>query len=273
LIRLAVFGRPVAQSLSPRIHALFAAQFELAVEYTAIEPEPDAFEDEVRRFAAGSALGCNVTLPFKQRAWRLAGRPSEAADLAQAANTLTFDAAGWRADNTDGGGLVRALEEHEGCPLHGRRVALLGAGGAAAGVLSALLRAGADSVTIANRTVERAERLAARHADLGRVAACSPQALAGQAPFELVVNATSGGHGGAAPTLSAGLFAPGALCYDMNYGAAAQPLALRCRELGLRYADGLSMLVGQAALAFGIWTGKAPSTNPVLEALRGAARE
>jgi shikimate dehydrogenase len=273
LIRLAVFGQPVARSLSPRIHARFAEQFGLPVEYTAIEATPESFENRVRQLADAGGRGCNVTVPFKRRAWQLAARRSEAANRAEAANTLSFEASGWRAENTDGGGLVAALEGHEGFPLPGQRVALLGAGGAAAGVLAALLDRRPGRVTIANRTLERAFVLADRHAGLGAVDSCTPAELPGKGPFDLVVNATSLGHDGSAPALPPGLFAENALCYDMNYGAAAKPLAARCSQIGVRYADGLSMLVGQAALSFEIWTGKKPNRGPVLEELRRTAGE
>jgi shikimate dehydrogenase len=273
LIRLAVFGQPVARSLSPRIHARFAEQFGLPVEYTAIETTPESFESRVRRLADAGGRGCNVTVPFKRQAWLLAAARSAAANRAEAANTLSFEAQGWRADNTDGGGLVDALERHEGLRLPGLRIALLGAGGAAAGVLAALLDHSPAQVMIANRTREKALALADRHADLGAVDSCTPAELSASGPFDLVVNATSQGHGGSAPDLAAGLFAGEALCYDMNYGAAAKPLAARCGRIGVRYADGLSMLVGQAALAFEIWTGKRPETGPVLAELRRAAGE
>lgn len=205
--------------------------------------------------------------------WQLAARRSEAANRAEAANTLSFETDGWRAENTDGGGLVAALEKHERLPLRGLRIALLGAGGAAAGVLAALLGRRPGHVTIANRTLDRAIALANRHADLGTVDSCTPLDLPGKGPFDLVVNATSQGHGGSAPALPPGLFADDALCYDMNYGDAARPLAMLCGQNGVRYADGLSMLVGQAALSFEIWTGEMPETGPVLQELRRAAGE
>lgn len=273
LIRLAVFGQPVARSLSPRIHARFAAQFGLRVEYIAIEATPETFGARVRQLADAGGRGCNVTVPFKHRAWQLAARRSEASNRAEAANTLSFEAEGWRAENTDGGGLVAALEEQERFPLRGRRIALLGAGGAAAGVLAALLERRPQRVTIANRTLEKAIALAGRHADLGTADSCMPADLVEKGPFDLVVNATSQGHGGSAPALPPEIFAAEALCYDMNYGAASGPLAAHCGRLGVRFADGLSMLVGQAALSFEIWTGRTPETGVVLADLRRAAGE
>ena len=273
LIRLAVFGQPVARSLSPRIHARFAEQLGLRVEYTAIEATPESFERCVRQLADAGGRGCNVTAPFKHRAWQLAERRSEASNRAEAANTLLFEADGWQAENTDGSGLVAALETHEHLRLRGLRVALLGAGGAAAGVLAALLACRPERVTIANRTLDKARALADRHSDLGAIDSCTPAQLPGNGPFDLVVNATSQGHGGSAPDLPASLFAGNALCYDMNYGSASGPLSALCGRLGVRYADGLSMLVGQAALAFEIWIGKKPDADAVLRELRHAARE
>lgn len=268
MIRLAVFGQPVAQSLSPRIHRAFARQFGLDVEYTAIEATPDSFGPQVEALAKEGGRGCNVTVPFKNAAWRLATTASDDANRAEAANTLVFTAADWFADNTDGGGLVDDLAQNLAFELAGRRICLLGAGGAAGGVLAALLRQGPSSLTIANRTADRARCLAERHADLAPVTTVGLGALEDAGPFDLVVNATSLGHGGDAPELAPGLFGEGGLCYDMNYGAASRPLRALCEAMGVRYSDGLGMLVGQAARSFHVWTGKAPDTAPVLAALR-----
>jgi len=271
LIRLAVFGQPVKNSLSPRIHLAFAGQFDLPVDYRAIEATPDTFPERVRHLARSGGCGCNVTVPFKHEAWRLADRCSPEAERAQAANTLRFDADGFFATNTDGGGLVMDLESVIGFELNGRRICLLGAGGAARGVLEALLEQQPGSVTIANRTLDRAQLLADSHSDLGAVHAISLEAAASNGPYDLVINATAMGHRGEAPDLDESLFKPSALCYDMNYGRAADPLKCRCSEQGVRYSDGLGMLVAQAALSFEIWTGKRPDTRPVLKTLRAAA--
>ena len=273
LIKLAVFGQPVANSLSPRIHGLFATQFGLPVEYRAIESTPERFSADVAALAREGGRGCNVTVPFKKAAWRLAARCSEDANRAGAANTLVFTPGEWFADSTDGGGLAGDLEQGAGFEIGGSRICLLGAGGAAGSVLAALLRRGPAGIVIANRTGEKAARLAAGHADLGPVAAARLDELAARGPFDLVINATSLGHRGESPALPPGLFAAGALCYDMNYGAAAAPLETACGEIGVRYSDGLGMLVGQAALSFAIWTGKKPDTAPVLQALRAAPGE
>jgi shikimate dehydrogenase len=270
VIRLAVFGKPVARSLSPRIHRLFARQLRLRVDYRAIEATPESFPEQVRGLAASGGRGCNVTVPLKHVAWSLAARCSDNASRAQAANTLVFNGdESVFADNTDGPGLVNDLLTLPGGRLRGARVCVLGAGGAAAGILGALLSAQPACVIIANRTVERARELARRHADLGRVETCGPAEIGRHGPFDLLINATSEGHRGGAPALSHEWFSPGGLCYDLNYGPAAAPLQRICSDLRLRYADGLGMLVGQAALSFALWTGQRPDAAAVLEELRG----
>jgi len=272
LIRLAVFGKPVAHSLSPRIHGMFADQCGLEVEYRAIEATPESFPGQVADLAGSGGRGCNITVPLKRDAWKLAGRCSENASRAQAANTLVFDGADdWYADSTDGMGLVNDLQSIPGCSLPGARLCLIGAGGAAASVLGALLRSGPESVLIANRTKDRALELAQTHSDLGKIDICTPAELDSMAPFDLVINATSLGHGGASPELSSAWFRPDGICYDMNYGKAAEPLRRVCLERNIHFSDGLGMLVTQAALSFRLWTDQAPDTEEVLIALRGPA--
>jgi len=267
VIRLAVFGQPIAHSLSPRIHAEFARQLGLRVEYLAIEASLQSFPAQVRALAAAGGRGCNVTVPLKHAAWTLAARCSDRAERARAANTLLFDGNIF-ADNTDGEGLVNDLLTLPGAVLAGARVCLLGAGGAAAGVLAALLQAGPEGIVIANRTLERAEELVSRHADLGPLQSCVPEDIPRQAPFDLFINATSHGHRGSAPALEPEWFKPGGFCYDLNYGEAARPLQRACAAAGIDYSDGLGMLVHQAALSFALWTGRKPAVAPVLEGLR-----
>ena len=269
MIRLAVFGSPVAHSLSPRIHGLFARQCGLEVEYRALEATAETFPELVRTLAENGGRGCNVTVPFKHAAWKLAARASDGAARAQAANTLLFEQPGaWYADNTDGPGLVNDLATLPGGRLAGARICLVGAGGASAGILAALLQARPRRLLLANRTLERARELADRHGDLSRVGVCTPADIGAQAPFDLLINSTSLGHHRAAPALAREWLAPGGLCYDLNYGAAAKPLRLACAHLGFAYSDGLGMLVGQAALSFELWTGRRPDPAAVLAELR-----
>jgi shikimate dehydrogenase len=267
ILRLALFGSPVGQSRSPRIHRLFAAQTGLEITYQAFDTPSGALAEALERFATDGGQGCNVTLPLKAEAAALAVTRSEAVRLAGAANTLLREEHGWRADNTDGQGLTADLERG-GLALTDRRVAVLGAGGATAGVLGALLRLRPRELLLFNRTRSRAASLARRHEHLGTVSGHSLDELAAAAPFDLVINATSLGHQGRLPPLAANLFATGAACYDLNYGPAATPLAAWCDEHHIPYRDGLGMLVEQAAASFRLWTAQRPDTAPVLEALR-----
>ena len=261
--RYGVIGHPVSHSRSPWIHAQFARATGQTIEYGAIDAPTDAFTREVERFRAARGRGLNVTLPFKGEAFRLCADATPRARDAQAVNTLILDRAAIFGDNTDGVGLVRDLQMNLKCPLEGARVLILGAGGAAQGVVGPLAAAGAAAVVIANRTRARAEALAAR---LPGASACGYDALAGRA-FDLVVNATSAGLGGELPRLPPGLFGPGALAYDMVYGRETEFLAM-ARAAGAFASDGLGMLVEQAAESFFVWRGVRPATGPVLAALR-----
>jgi shikimate dehydrogenase len=272
--RYAVLGNPVAHSRSPAIHARFAAQTGQAVDYGRVLCPLDGFADGVRAFAESGARGCNVTVPFKFEALQLAGRASDRARLAGAANVLGFDGANpadWWADNSDGIGLVRDIEQHAGVPLAGRRVLLIGAGGAAAGVLGPLLEAGAAEVVVANRTAAKAQALVDTHAVL---AAAQHTRLAARGldqpgeAFDLVLNASSSSLAGAAVPVPHTVLRPGALAVDLMYGAAAAPFLAWARAQGATARDGLGMLVEQAAEAFFLWRGVRPATAPVLAALR-----
>jgi shikimate dehydrogenase len=248
---------------------MFGDQLGLAVDYLAIEATHESFPRLLRKLAGQGARGCNVTAPLKRDAWQLAGECSDSAARACAANTLVFrDSGNWFADNTDGRGLVYDLRSQPGFGLEDARVCLLGAGGAAAGVLGALLRAGPQAMVIANRTLERATELGARHADLGVVEPCTPDGIGARGPFDLFINATSLGHAGSAPLIDPQWLTAGGLCYDLNYGPAAEPLRDACAAAGIAYSDGLGMLVGQAAFSFELWTGRRPEAAPVLNALR-----
>ncbi len=277
--RYAVLGHPVTHSQSPFIHAEFARQTGQVLDYGRIECPPDGFEAAVRAFAAsgdpaagrGPARGCNITVPFKFQVIALAGRVSARAALAQAANVLRFDDEGWFADNSDGIGLVRDLQHGAGLALAGRRVLLIGAGGAAAGVLGPLLEAAPAQLTVANRTRERAGGLVQRHRALAEAAGVRLAASGLDdcgAGYDVVLNSSASSLAGAPVPVAADVLAPGALALDMMYGPPAHPFLAWAEAHGARARDGLGMLVEQAAEAFWLWRGVRPDTAPVLAALR-----
>lgn len=269
--RYAVIGHPIAHSKSPRIHAAFARQTGEQLEYEALLAPLDGFEAAVARFRANGGRGMNVTVPFKLEAFALADRLTDRAQTAGAVNTLVFDSDGILGDNTDGIGLVRDLIDNLNCPLAGRRILLLGAGGAARGAMLPLLQAGPTSLTLANRTESKAVELAETFRQFaGAVAlqAGSFSALAGQ-QFDVVINATAASLAAEAPPLPVGIYASGALAYDMMYGSSETTYLRAAREGGAHcLADGLGMLVEQAAESFAQWRGVRPQTAPVLAELR-----
>lgn len=266
--RYAVFGHPIAHSKSPAIHAAFARQTGQDLSYVALLAPLDGFAECVAAFRAGGGAGANVTLPFKEQAWRLATRRTPRAEAAGAVNTLRFDADGILGDNTDGVGLVNDLEDNLGVPLAGRRILLMGAGGAARGVLLPLLERRPAQLVIANRTPDKGRELAACFAHRGPVTGGGYDALAGER-FDVLINATAASLAGELPPLPAEAFAEGALAYDMMYGKDTPFLAL-ARAAGARVSDGLGMLVEQAAEAFVLWRGVRPATAPVIAMLRDA---
>jgi shikimate dehydrogenase len=270
--RYAVIGNPVTHSKSPRIHAQFARQTGEDISYTAIGADDTTFESVVARFRSEGGLGMNVTLPFKHRAYALATERSTRAAQALAANTLVFRGDSVFADNTDGHGLVRDLVVNLACTLRGRRLLLMGAGGASYGVCGLLLDEAPAALVIANRTIAKAHALRAHFATLhsagGSLSATGYDALAG-CSFDVVINATSAGLTGEMPALPNELFAPGALAYDMVYGRST-PFLEFAKAHGARAADGLGMLVEQAAESFYLWRGLRPETAPVIAALRKA---
>ncbi len=268
--RYAVVGNPVAHSRSPAIHAMFAEQTSQALRYERLLSPLDAFESTLRAFAASGARGCNVTVPFKFEAFALAAKRTERAQLAGAVNTLRFDEAavgGWAGDNTDGAGLVNDIERNAGRPLAGQQVLLVGAGGAAAGVLGSLIAAGPACITVVNRSLDKAQALVASHASLGvpLLAATLVDAPAAQ---DVVVNATSSSLSGAASPVDGRVLKPATLALDMMYGPKAQAFLDWAARHGAEPRDGLGMLVEQAAEAFFFWRGVRPDTAPVLAALR-----
>ncbi|MFN3593991.1 MAG: shikimate dehydrogenase [Thiobacillaceae bacterium] len=263
----AVFGNPIAHSKSPVIHAAFARQTGQDMDYTALLAPLDGFAACVAAFRAGGGKGANVTVPFKEAAWRLATRTTARAEAAQAVNTLRFDGIEVLGDNTDGAGLVADLTRNLGLDLKGRRILLMGAGGAARGVIQPLLGEGPAMLFIANRTPQRAIELAERFAGLGPVRGGGYEDLVGTA-YDLVINATAASLAGELPPLPDGVYASGALAYDMMYGRDT-PFLQHARAAGARTADGLGMLVEQAAEAFYVWRGVRPQTTPVIALLRG----
>lgn len=269
--RYVVAGNPVEHSQSPFIHAQFAQATHQHLIYERLLCPLDGFEATVRDFAAGGGKGCNATVPFKTDAYRLAQRHGPRAVLAEAANVLRFDAEGWYADNTDGIGLVRDIERNAGIVLRGKRVLLIGAGGAAAGALGPLIEAGPQEVVVANRSVERATALVHRHAELAYahdVKLAAKTLLAPGVAFDVVVNATATSMQGADVPVHARVLSQGGLAMDMMYGPPAAVFLKWAEQHGARARDGLGMLVEQAAGAFSIWRGVMPETAPVLAALR-----
>jgi len=275
--RYAVFGDPVAHSKSPEIHARFAEQTGEALVYDAVRVPRGRFEQALAEFRDGGGRGLNVTVPHKEAAWRATPVRTPRAERAGAVNTVWFEADGTPGgDNTDGVGLVRDLVVNHGLRLAGVRILLLGAGGAARGVLGPLLDALPAELVVANRTVARARALAGSLAGEGArgapVRGIGLDDLAAEGQFGLVVNATAAGLAGEVPPLPPAALSGQACCYDLVYGDAPTPFVAWARAHGVRLAlDGLGMLVEQAAESFLRWRGKRPQTAPVIAALRAGA--
>ncbi|MBS0591159.1 MAG: shikimate dehydrogenase [Proteobacteria bacterium] len=268
--RYAVFGHPIAHSLSPRIHAAFGRQTGIALNYTAIDAPLETFAPSLANFTDANGRGANITQPLKQRAVGLCHAVSAFARRAGAVNTLTRVGTVWHGDNTDGPGLIRDLTARHGLDLRERRTLLLGAGGAAHAAAHALLDAGIGELVIVNRSTDRADALADSIRDPARVHTRYWHDLADIGSFDLIVNATSAGVARETLALPFGLIAPRALCYDLSYGAAALGFVAWARAAGAGAAlDGLGMLVEQAAESFAIWHGTRPDTDPVHDLLRG----
>ena len=264
----AVIGNPVAHSKSPLIHAAFAHQTGQDLVYERLLAPAGAFIATAEAFRGRGGRGLNVTLPFKLEAYGYATELSERARAAQAVNTLSYRAGAILGDNTDGAGLVSDLLHNLGFALAGRRILLLGAGGAARGVIAPLLQQQPAQLVLANRNLDKAQRLAQDFR--GALEAGTYAALAGR-QFDLVINATSASLAGALPPLPPGVFARGALAYDMMYGKGETPyLAFARGEGAALLADGLGMLVEQAAESFLVWRGVRPDSAPVLQLLRQA---
>lgn len=267
--RYAVMGNPVAHSKSPCIHQLFAAQTGQSIEYTRILVEAGGFNAAVAEFLDQGGKGLNITVPFKEAAWQLAHTRSPRAEYAGAVNTLVLDQSGRHfGDNTDGVGLVRDLRDNHGAQLQGTRILLLGAGGAARGVIEPLLQEHPSLLVIANRTADKAIALARHFCTLGHTEGCGLADVAGQT-FDVIINATAASLSGTVPDIDASVITPLSWCYDMMYGN--EPTAFM-RWAGLHGAgtvmDGLGMLVEQAAESFYLWRKVRPDTAPVIAVLR-----
>ena len=263
--RYAVMGNPIAHSKSPAIHTMFAAQTGQRMEYTAIQVDPGGFAQAVRQFVANGGKGLNITVPFKQEAWRLVDVRTPRAERAGAVNTIVVQRDNrLLGDNTDGIGLVRDLVQNHVVQLSNKAILLMGAGGAARGVLAPLLEQRPAQFMVANRTVDKALALAQEFGVRG----CAYEGL-GVESFDLIINATAASLHGELPALPDGVLQQGGVCYDMMYGAQATPFMQWAQQHGAaRVIDGLGMLVEQAAEAFSAWRGVMPDTAAVISALR-----
>jgi shikimate dehydrogenase len=274
--RYAVMGHPVSHSRSPQIHALFAKATGQLMTYERIDPEPDRFEAAVARFRSEGGKGLNITLPFKERAFALADGLTARASAAGAANTLDFREGQVFADNTDGVGLVRDIVQNQRFMLQQKHILLLGAGGAARGVVLPLLAEQPARLVVANRTAARAFAILSELKASGtitddlmrRAEACVLEDIPAE-PFDVVINATSSSLTGAVPEVPQGVFGPLTLAYDMMYGRGQTPFLRLAQANGASHlADGLGMLVEQAAESFYLWRHVLPATAAVLQQLR-----
>lgn len=267
--KYAVFGNPIKHSKSPTIHTMFAKQCDQALQYRAVRVELDSFERAARSFFDDGGAGLNVTVPFKREAFEFAERLSNRAQSAGAVNTLTMAPDGVvEGDNTDGIGLVRDMVANLGWAVSGQRILVLGAGGAVRGVLEPLLRERPSELLVVNRTASRAEQLAAEFSNLGSLEGGAFSRV-GERQFDLIINATSAGLSGETPELPATVLTERSCCYDMVYGPEPTPfMRWAAHNAAWAVADGLGMLVEQAAQSFYIWRGVRPETQSVINELR-----
>ena len=265
--RYAVFGNPIAHSKSPLIHGLFADETQQELEYEALLAPIDGFETSLSEFWLNKGKGANVTVPFKEQAFKLCDELSELAQLAGAVNTLTLLESGLvRGDNTDGLGLVADLQRNFGS-LVGKRVLLLGAGGAARGCILPMLNAGIAELSIHNRTHEKAAVLAELFAEYGNISAVATDDLT--ASFDIIINSTSSSLSGDIPQIPTSVIDAKTSCYDMMYSKQITSFNSWASSLGAnKVVDGLGMLVGQAAKSFELWRGVKPEVSSALDALR-----
>jgi len=266
--RYALIGHPVGHSRSPLIHGLFARQTGQKLTYELIDAEPPSFATAVRGFGAAGGRGLNVTVPHKEAAFELADEVSEAASKAHAVNTLSFNGTSLRGDNTDGVGFLRDVTINQRQPIAARTVLILGAGGAARGIVGPLLEAQPRELVLANRTLERAVQVIELFREHGPIKAIPFSGLDELAPFDIVINATSAGLKGNAPPFPGTLIGPHTFCYDLVYSLNDTPFVAWARGHGAERAlQGWGMLVEQAAESFLIWRGVRPDTAPILKQL------
>lgn len=268
-----VFGNPIAQSKSPYIHTLFARQTAQAMTYTAQLAPVDGFKAAAADFFASGGRGCNITAPFKEDAYQYASQLTERAKLAGAVNTLKkLDDGVILGDNTDGEGLVQDLLQNQ-VELAGKRILLIGAGGAARGVILPILAQQPEQLVVTNRTLAKAEQLAELFSGYGNIDAVALEALE-EPNFDVIINSTSAGLSGQLPGISEALIKPAVTCYDMVYGPKLTAFNQWARDLGAgKTLDGLGMLVGQAAESFMLWRGIRPGAKQVKNELRRAMQE
>jgi len=268
--RYAVIGNPVSHSQSPRIHTEFARQTGQDLNYEKLLAPVDRFADIVQKFRWQGGRGASITIPFKRAAWQLATQHSSRAQIAQAVNTLDFSGDKIIGDNTDGTGFIRDLQQNLNYTIKNKRVLVMGAGGAACGLLFSVLSEKPTSVVVANRDTKKAIALLQRFRLLGNIDCSSYADLTGK-QFDLVINATATSLYGELPPLPSGVFAKGAMAYDMMYGGQSKPFLDFASQQGAACgADGLGMLVEQAAESFSIWRRVWPNTAPIIELLRAA---
>lgn len=269
--KYAVFGNPIKHSKSPVIHTAFAKQCDQAMLYRAVKVEIDGFDVAAKQFFEGGGSGLNVTVPFKQDAYDFADKKSVRAERAGAVNTLTYNSDGTvSGDNTDGIGLVKDMIANLGWTINGLRILVLGAGGAVRGVLEPLLREHPSELLVVNRTAERASDLAQQFSDLGPIEG-GAYSLIGQRQFDLIINGTSAGLSGEMPELPSTILTERSCCYDMVYGA--EPTVFMrwaAHHAAWAVADGLGMLVEQAAESFYLWRRARPESGPVIGKIRAS---
>jgi shikimate dehydrogenase len=270
LDQYAVVGNPISHSKSPQIHHAFAKQTYQVLEYKAVELPINNFETKLRALQQLGYKGVNVTVPFKQQAWKVCDERSPRAEDAGAVNTLVFGSdSKISGDNTDGAGLTRDLVNNHSVPIKHRKILILGAGGAVRGVLAPLLAMSPTSITIANRTVNKARGLDDVFHPIGDIKACGYDDLSNE-KFDLIINGTSAGLNQEVPPIPHEILGINTVCYDMMYNISAPTAFVEwAKQHGaLRAFDGLGMLVEQAAESFYVWRGLHPETADVIQSLR-----